>query len=214
MHLSRFVVCVDVGKTMRRWSLRLSVWRTQLVLVNLDTRGLYERFSVLSLCGNAKPWMFLSVLLCELHSSCALRDWSARDVFFAGLRVVCLLSHPRWTFVGLDGDFTLLKLGEQTVLRELQSRSEDDALVELVACSSSSSEPLDLHACVDSVLVAIVSFGSEIDNFFSLFFVSQLALGVTVLCRNAQFHFILSGVKLYTGTPKMQRFRAVLRKTL
>ena len=214
--------------------MRLSAWRTQLVLVNLDTRGLFlfqtfqcrqtcanERFSVLSLCGNAQPWMFLSVLLCELHSSCALLDWSARGVFFSRMaqlgmfsRVVCFLSHPRWTFVGLDGDFIVFKLGEQTVLREVQPRSEDDALVELVACSSSSSKPLDLHACMDSVLVAITSVGSEIDNFFSLFFVWELARGVTVLCRSVQLHFILSAMKLNTGTPKMQRFRAVLRKTL
>ena len=139
----------------------------------------------------------------RVRLSVSLRDCSGRNVSVCGIarlgmfsRVTCFLAHPRRTFVGLDCDFTVRKSGEQTVVREVQSRSEDDALVDLLAYSSSSSKPLDLHACVDKVLVAIIhSVESEVDNFFSFFFESKLAIGATVLCKHVQPQFILSGMK-------------------
>ena len=87
------------------------------------------------------------VRLCVSFPNCAVRG----VLVFAGLHssgcsqgVVRFLAHPRRTFVGLDGDVTVREPGEQTVVREAQSRSEDDALVEPVAfCVTALSSSLE-----------------------------------------------------------------------
>ena len=71
--------------------------------------------------------MFCEERFAELHSweYLSLRDCTARDVLIG-----CAFSGAlRRTFVDLDGDVTASKPGEQTVVREVLSRSEDDALV-------------------------------------------------------------------------------------
>ena len=141
---------------------------------------------------------------------------------FAGLHssgcshgLCVFLAHSCRTFVGSDGDFTVRKPGEQTVVCEVQSRSEDRAHGELVAYSSSSSKPLDLHAVRGQ---CPGSNHSELRVGYRpiLFLVLRvaLALGATALCKHVQPHLIFEWHEVCTRQPRKRTFRPVLRHAL
>ena len=80
--------------------------------------------------GIAQLGVLLVGSLCELHSSLCLVFLCVCGIAQLGMslvaelysRIVGFLSQPRRTFVGLDGGFTVIKSGEQAVVRGVETK--------------------------------------------------------------------------------------------